>query len=143
MLKVVYDTNIYISGILLNGQIKEIIKLAKAKSFDLYISSHIIEELREVMTNKFHTPLSIQHVIFRRIKSITTQIYPTTIPRIVLNHHPDNKILATCTTCDAHYLVTGDKKHLLPLKKFGHTKIVTPQEFLAILESGEYRSRTC
>lgn len=134
MLSVVYDTNIYVSGILLNGQIGELIKLARAKTFNLYISPLIIEELREVMTNKFHTPISIQQIIFRRIKSITTLVYPTKTVHIIPNKHPDNQILACCQYSQVDYLVTGDKKHLLPLKKFGKTRIITPQEFIAILE---------
>ncbi len=134
MRSVVYDTNIYVSGILLNGQTNKLIELAKTKVFDLYISPHIIEELREVMTDKFHTPLTIQRVIFRRVKSITSLIYPTSTLRVIPNSHPDNQILSTCQSCQADYLVTGDKKHLLPLKKFGQTKIVTPQDFLAIIE---------
>lgn len=134
MHSVVYDTNIYISGILLNGQIGKLIELAKEKAFDLYISPLIIEELREVMTNKFHTPITIQQVIFRRIKSITTLVYPIKTLHVIPNKHPDNQILACCQHSRVDYLVTGDKKHLLPLKKFGQTRIVTPQEFLAILE---------
>jgi putative PIN family toxin of toxin-antitoxin system len=134
MLSVVYDTNIYISALVLDSQIVKLIKLAKDQTFNLYISSHIIEEIREVMTDKFQTSLSLQKVIFRRIKQLTNLTYPTTNPHIIPNNHPDNQILATCDSCSADYLVTGDKKHLLPLKKFGRTKIVTAQEFFAILE---------
>ncbi|EKD80506.1 MAG: hypothetical protein ACD_40C00073G0006 [uncultured bacterium] len=134
MLTVVYDTNIYVSAMVLDSQIVKLIKLAKDHALNLFISPHIVEELREVMTDKFHTPLSIQKVIFRRLKSITTLTYPTTTLKIIPHKHPDNQILATCLSCQADYLVTGDKKHLLPLKKYGHTQIVTPQEFLAILE---------
>jgi len=134
MLSVVYDTNIYVSAMVLDSQIVQLIKLAKDQTFNLYISPHIIEELREVMTNKFQTPLSIQKVIFRRIKHLATPTYPTKTLRIIPNNHPDNKILSTCQSCRADYLVTGDKQHLLPLKKFGHTKIITVSEFLAIID---------
>ena len=134
MLTVVYDTNVYVSAMVLDSQIVQLIKLARDQTFYLYVSPHIIEEFREVMTNKFQTPLSIQKVIFRRIKHLATLTYPTTNLHIIAGNHPDNQILATCKSCEADYLVTGDKKHLLPLKKFGHTQIVTPQEFLAILE---------
>lgn len=134
MLSVVYDTNIYISGILLRGQITKLFEISKEIFFNIYISPHIIAEIRKVMTSKFHTPLPIQKVIIRRIKSIATITHPTTRPKIIPNHHPDNQILATCASCDADYLVTGDKKHILPLKKFGDTKIITASDFLAILK---------
>lgn len=134
MLAVVYDTNIYISGIVLSGQITQLISLARENAFDLYVSPHILEEIREVITDKFKVSPSVQKVIFRRIRSITILTYPTKTIKIVPSNHPDNQILACCDSCNADYLVTGDKKHLLPLKKFHKTKIITPQEFLAIIE---------
>lgn len=133
MLSVVYDTNIYISAIVLDSQMAKLIELAKHQTFNLYISPHIIEEIREVMTYKFQTSPSLQKVIFRRMKHLTILTYSTTSPHIIPKNHPDNQILATCDSCNADYLVTGDKKHLLPLKKFGRTKIITAQEFLAII----------
>ena len=134
MLSVVFDTNIYISGIILSGQVTRIIDLAKQKIFNLYISPDIYHELMEVSTKKFGFSLEDQQLLVHRIKSLTTITYPTKILHVVPNNHPDNQILATCESCRADYLVTGDKQHLLPLKKFGRTKIITTQEFLAILE---------
>jgi putative PIN family toxin of toxin-antitoxin system len=134
MLKVVYDTNIYISGIILSGTTNQLIEIARRKTFLLYISQPIIGELHEVMTNKFAVPPNIQQVVLRRVRSITHTTHPQQRVSKIPHQHPDNLILSTCLSCRADYLVTGDKKHLLPLKKYGKTKIVTPQEFIAILE---------
>ncbi|WP_244363671.1 putative toxin-antitoxin system toxin component, PIN family [Thermus brockianus] len=45
----------------------------------------------------------------------------------------DNVILGIALAGEAHYLVTGDKDHLLSLKKVGSTKMVGLSEFLRFL----------
>ena len=46
----------------------------------------------------------------------------------------DNMYLECALEGKAGFLITGDKKHLLPLKKFRQTKIVSPNEFLKYLK---------
>jgi uncharacterized protein len=43
-------------------------------------------------------------------------------------------VLETAWIGRAKYLITGDKKHLLPLKIFRHVKIVTAVDFLATMK---------
>ncbi len=45
----------------------------------------------------------------------------------------DNKLLICAKDGDADYLVTGDKKHLLTLKKIGKTKIISAKTFTDLL----------
>lgn len=42
----------------------------------------------------------------------------------------DTKFLSLAAESDADYLVTNDRRHLLPLKRFQRTRIVTPAWFL-------------
>lgn len=134
MLSFVFDTNIYISGIILSGQVSRTIDLAKQKIFNLYISPDIYHELMEVSVKKFGFSAQDQQLLINRIKALTITTRSTKTVHLIPNNHPDNKILGLCESCRADYLVTGDKQHLLPFKKFKHTKIVTAQELLAILE---------
>jgi len=46
----------------------------------------------------------------------------------------DNQILACALEGKAEFLVTGDH-HLLKLRRVQETRIVTPREFLAILDA--------
>lgn len=54
---------------------------------------------------------------------------PANIPRDVT----DVKFLALAQESNADYLVTKDGRHLLRLKKYGNTRIVTPAQFLKLL----------
>lgn len=42
----------------------------------------------------------------------------------------DTKFLALAEESRADYLVTNDRRHLLPLRRYHHTRIVTPTQFL-------------
>jgi putative PIN family toxin of toxin-antitoxin system len=42
----------------------------------------------------------------------------------------DTKFLALARESNAEYLVTNDRRHLLRLRHFGRTQIVTPNQFL-------------
>ena len=46
----------------------------------------------------------------------------------------DNPVLAMAIAGEADYLVTGDRRGLLSLKRVGTTRIVTAAEFLKILK---------
>lgn len=42
----------------------------------------------------------------------------------------DTKFLSLASESQADYIVTNDRRHLLPLKQFDQTRIVTPYQFL-------------
>jgi hypothetical protein len=52
---------------------------------------------------------------------------------------PDDEVLATGRLAQAHYLVTGDRG-LLDLRAYAGMQIVTPRDFIAVLEQERGRS---
>ena len=52
-LKVVLDTNIYISAILFGGKPELLIQLAREKVIDIFISELILNELAKIFKTKF------------------------------------------------------------------------------------------
>ena len=52
------------------------------------------------------------------------------VPADVPRDATDTRILSLAAASDADYLVTNDRRHLLRLKQFGRTRIVTPHRFL-------------
>ena len=64
------------------------------------------------------------------------QIVDPTEPLEVVKHHrADNLILACAVEASADYLVTGDRRHLLPIKQFRGTRIVNAASFLSDLDA--------
>jgi putative PIN family toxin of toxin-antitoxin system len=130
-LKVVLDTNVYISAILFGGNCEEILKLAAQKLFEVVASKGIIDEIKSVLKEKFYwTDKQITEVV-KYIREIATVINPE-IPLSIIKEDPaDNKIIECAVSLNATYIVTGDK-HLLSIKEYEGIKIVSPVEFLRL-----------
>lgn len=63
-------------------------------------------------------------------------ITPPSLPRDAT----DSKFLDLARASNADYLVTNDRRHLLRLKEFGRTKIVTPHKFMLALRASQRHS---
>ena len=57
------------------------------------------------------------------------------LPEVDLVDDPDdNLVLATAVAGEADYLVTGDRRHLLQLKKVRRTRVLTARELTELLD---------
>lgn len=136
-MRVVLDANIWISFLLTRGKtIASIFKTWEKEKFSLIVTEEIILEIEQVVER-----LSLKRIInyedaralVKRLKKNTELIVSFSDINISSDKN-DNRYLACALDGEADYLVTGDKKHLLPLKRIGKTKIVSPKEFSKILE---------
>jgi predicted nucleic acid-binding protein len=66
-----------------------------------------------------------------------TVVQPTVEVIAVEGDEDDNRILECCLECNAHYLITGDQRDLLPLQTFQGTRIVNAATFLRELAALE------
>jgi putative PIN family toxin of toxin-antitoxin system len=126
----VADTNIYISALLFGGPCEAILGLARAGLLDLYDSPAIERELRQVLRQKFYwTDRQVRDAVLE-LRLITTRIHPTLHLSGVVRDVDDHRILECAVAAGVDYLITGDKRHLQPLKQFRGIQIVSPREFL-------------
>jgi putative PIN family toxin of toxin-antitoxin system len=63
------------------------------------------------------------------IREIAVVVEPKTKLKVIMDDEADNRILECAVHVQADFLVTGDKRHLLPLgqykeSKFSHLEIV-------------------
>lgn len=57
------------------------------------------------------------------------------LPDVELSDDPDdNPLLALAIASESDYLVSGDKRDVLSLKKVGKTRILTARRFLPVLD---------
>ena len=131
-MRVVLDTNVYISAILFGGNCEEILRLAGLGSFEILISKAILLEIKSVLKDKFNWTGKQVAAATSYIKDITTEIKPDIALIVVRNDPSDNKIIECAVSGKARYIVTGDRNHLLPLKKYKNIKILSPAEFLKL-----------
>lgn len=133
MIRVVVDTNVYISAILFGGTCEAILALVRAGVVDLFLCPAIQKELRFVLAHTFGWAEFQIREALAEINALASLRRPSVRLSGVVAHDPDHRILECALAAGADFLVTGDKKHLQPLKTFRGVRIVSPREFLNLL----------
>ena len=135
--KVVLDTNVLVSALNFGGNPDLILRLSRGrtKRFDLFLSPFILKELSVILSGKFFwsTP-RIERATQLLVKwgdVVSTKKSISAIPKD--RDDDDNRILECAVKAKADFIVSGDK-HLLNLKKYEGIRMVTPAQFLKILE---------
>ena len=127
---VVYDTNILISGMVWGGVPYDCIKLAMTDNVEGVTCSEIIDEFVEKLTIKLdYSQSRISRIVtrlldFLRVVKITNELEGIT------EDPDDDKVIECAVVGGATHIVTGDKKHLLPLQNYQGIRIVTAVDFL-------------
>jgi putative PIN family toxin of toxin-antitoxin system len=128
-LKVVFDTNIFISAFVIpGGKAEAAYSHALRKDFTLYSSVAILTETAQKLREKFGWR---QDKITSLLKAIAkVAIVIKTEPHLHhLTDEPDNRVLECAEAVGADFIVTGDK-HLLFLKHFQNSDVVRLADFL-------------
>ncbi len=136
-MKVVPDTNIIVSAWISGGAERAFLNNARMGHFSLVIPQVVVEELRSVMPRKFYwSSQQVEHSVTDFVE-VGELVWTLTKLNVIPDEDADNQILACAVEHGADYLVTGDRKHLLPLGEFEGVRILRAPEFLAVLRSGD------
>lgn len=131
---VVLDTNIYLSALIFQGGVTDqIIRLARLGRFECAVSPDILTEFKRILTKKFKFSEKEADEMVDRILAFAKLVYPRYRFTTIKKFDADNRILECAEEAMADYLVIGDKRHILPLKRFRDIQIISPRDFLSIL----------
>jgi putative PIN family toxin of toxin-antitoxin system len=133
----VLDTNVIVSGLNFPGNERRCIELANAEGYELCISQFILEEVADVLRRKFRWEAPRVEQTLGALLNEAIIVEPTIGITAIRRDQDDNRILECALEAHAEYLVTGDKRDLLPLKEFRGTRIVNASEFLATVGKGQ------
>lgn len=133
-LKIIFDTNWYISASINRKSRRRLYDLLINEDLTVFYSSELLHEYKSVIFRKKFEKYIRQDQVNRFIGLILTRLKPVEIKTIVRLSRDanDNYLLSMSLDCAADYLVTGDPD-LLELKEFGKTKILTMSEFIIII----------
>ena len=137
-MRVVTDPNILISATFWLGDSSEIINKVKNNEIELILSEETLNEYIRVLNYKeirekieaknLSTKITINELI-----KISTFVPPSQNIQIV-EDPDDNKFIEAAIEGQAQYIISQDK-HLLKIKEYQGIKIVSPEEFLKVLDS--------
>ncbi len=129
-MKIVLDTNVFISGVFFSGPPYQILKAWRDGHLQLLISVEILEEYHrvgELLSNEFpHVDLGP----FLELLTINTELVaPQKLPNQVCDDPDDDKFLACALAGKCKIIISGDK-HLLKINGFKGIKVLRPRKFV-------------
>ena len=112
--RVVFDSNVYISGLIFGGTPGALLVLARIDRFVLCVSQHIQDEVQTTLAKKFSWQLEQIRRACSPYWTIADFVKPTCDLKIVAADPDDDRILECAVDGNADIIVTGDD-HLLNL----------------------------
>ncbi len=131
MLKVVFDTNVIVSALLVKqGLPALVLGLAISQKIQLCYSPALMAEYKEVTRRKRFkfNPKDVEEIL-SHIKRVGIEVFPKKTITLITKDPQDNRILEASQKAKADYIITGNRRHF-PFAKFKKTKIVSPREFI-------------
>ena len=131
MISVVIDTNVLVSALLFGGTPGKLIPLWKSGKIQPHVSQEMVDEFLRVLAypkfelteNEIHYLLYVEVLPFCKVAILKSR-------PVIINEDPSGDMFLICSkAAQAKALITGDQ-HLLSLKSFGNTSILTPKQFL-------------
>ena len=151
-MRVVLDTNVIVSGLNFPGNERLVLELALRGRFELCLSPFILEEVVGVLGRKFDWTEERSSQALRalgdaatvveprrlpEVGDAATVVEPRRLPEVFDSGHADNRILECAVEVSADCLVTGDRRHLLPLEEHQGARILNAPRFLSELDGGQ------
>ena len=139
--RLVLDTNVVVAGLLWNGPPRRLVEMAiGGLVFSPYSSPVLIDELaRTLAYPKFASRIvsfgtSIDGLV-AQYAALVSLVSPSATPRIVFADADDDHVIAAAVAAQAQLIVTGDRKHLLPIGSHQGIAIIAVREALDRFET--------
>lgn len=129
-MRIVLDTNVFVSGIFFSGPPSQILKAWGSQSFQIVLSQQILDEYQRVaedLSSKFPTIdiLPIIELVTIHGQFINTQGFGIS----VCEDPDDDKFIECAVASKCKTIVSGDK-HLLKLTGYQGITVLNPRNFV-------------
>lgn len=135
MLKVVLDTNQFVSSLLsARGASAQVLQMWRERVYLLVVSRAIQQEIERVLSyptirTKYRLASQDVTALMDLIEREAVIVSDPPALHVITADPDDNEVLAAAVAADADYSVSGDQ-HLLALRHYRSVMIVTAREFL-------------
>jgi uncharacterized protein len=132
-LKVVLDTNVFISAAILGRVCEDVVQTCRFSNIEVFISKEIISEIKNKLLEKFQwneeqVGIFLESILeFCNIEEVIEKI------SFIKDDPDDDKILETAVSGKCDFIISGDK-HLLRLRTYEEIKILNPSDFLLLVK---------
>lgn len=129
-MRIILDTNVFISGIFFSGPPSQILKAWRNQAFQILLSREILDEYRQVaeaLASKFPTVDILPIIELVTIHSQLVDVHGFHIS--VCEDPDDNKFFECAVAGKCQTIVSGDK-HLLKVSGFQGIMVLKPKDFV-------------
>ena len=128
----VLDANVWVSAAAYPGSVPDqAVALARAGRVRLVTSEPIIAQVRRALLSPRlgTTPETVAEVI-EEIRALSEVVVSTERLAVITAKESDNRVLECAVAGRVDVIVTGDRKHLLPLGSYEGIPLVAPRRFV-------------
>lgn len=129
-LKVVMDTNVFVSGVFFSGLPYEILKAWQEGGFELVVSQEILDEYRRVGEILAAERPKVNLNPFLTFVVEHAKVYqPVELDQPICEDPDDDKFFACALASGSKVIISGDK-HLLKASGYQGIEVLKPREFV-------------
>ena len=129
-LKVVMDTNVFVSGVFFSGPPYQILEAWQSGGFELVVSEDILDEYRRVgnILGKERPNIDLSPILNFVVEH--AKVYkPVKLKEPVCEDPDDDKFFACALASGSKVIISGDK-HLLKVTGYEGIEVLKPGEFV-------------
>ena len=128
-MKIVLDTNVFISGIFFTGPPSQILKAWKENKIQILLSKEILDEYQRVaeeLSNKFPS-VDIEPII--ELLTIYGEVVETEGITVSACQDPDDNMFLECAIAGNSKVIVSGDNHLLKISGYQGIAVVKPRDF--------------
>ncbi len=132
-IRAVFDLNVIFSGIGWRGAPYKCLEAVRDGLVIGFVAAPSLTRLRQLLIIKLgYSDQQARHEV-DDLKSYLRVVEITGFVRDVTGDPEDDMVIECAIKSKADYIISGDKKHLLPLREYEGIPILSPSDFLAKL----------
>jgi len=129
-LKVVMETNVFVSGVFFSGPPYQVLKAWQSGEFELVVSQDILDEYWRVgqILAEEHRKIDLNPILTFIVEH--AKVYkPVKLEEPVCEDPDDDKFFACALASGSRVIISGDK-HLLRVSGYEGIEVLKPREFV-------------
>ncbi len=129
-LKVVMDTNVFVSGVFFSGPPYQILNAWQSGKFELVVSQEILEEYRRVgeILGEERPGTDLQPILNFVLEHAT--LYQSVVLNEPICEDPDDDKFFACALASGSKIIVSGDKHLLKVSGYQGIQVLKPRNFV-------------
>jgi putative PIN family toxin of toxin-antitoxin system len=129
-LKVVIDTNVFVSGVFFSGPPYQILKAWQLGEFELIISREILDEYRRVgeVLREEHPAVDLKPILNFVLEH--ARVYKSVVLKEPICEDPDDDKFFACALASGSKVIISGDKHLLNVSRYQDIQVLKPRTFI-------------